>query len=116
MNTTNRTLELRLPDEYYELDSKIEVNKEEKINFIINRNISNISSFIFYRLPDEYYELDSGIRLPDEYYKLDSEIGINGEEENTNSFFGDRTSLNLHEDNVRRDWVKNSLSNIKEIY
>ncbi|GBB98670.1 hypothetical protein RclHR1_32960001 [Rhizophagus clarus] len=84
MNTTNLTLKLRLPDKYYELDSGIEiaedfgikVNEEEEVDFIVNKNISNVSSFIFYRLPDEYYKLDSEIELPDEYYKLDSEIRV----------------------------------------
>ncbi|GBC06448.1 hypothetical protein RclHR1_06840002 [Rhizophagus clarus] len=61
MNTINWTLKLRLPDKYYELDSGIGVNGEEEINFIINRNISNVSSFLYCRLPDKYYKPDSEI-------------------------------------------------------
>ncbi|GBB84678.1 hypothetical protein RclHR1_11250005 [Rhizophagus clarus] len=62
-NTTNWTLKLGLPDEYYELDSGIRVNGEEEVNFIVNRNVSNISSFIFYKLPDKYHKSDSGIEV-----------------------------------------------------
>ncbi|GET00053.1 hypothetical protein RCL_jg2990.t1 [Rhizophagus clarus] len=56
------TLELRLPDEYHELNSEIETNTT---NWTLKLG-----------LPDEYYELDSGIRLPDKYHKSDSGIEV----------------------------------------
>ena len=34
-----------------------------KVDFVINRNVSNISSFLFYRLPEKYYEPDFGIEV-----------------------------------------------------
>ncbi|GES91456.1 hypothetical protein RCL_jg19444.t1 [Rhizophagus clarus] len=96
----NLTLKLKLSDEYHELDSGIE------------------------SLTDEYHELDSGIetnttnwtlklRLPDKYHKPDSRIEVAGlliikqictyMIKDAELFFGDRTSLNLCLDNVRRD-------------
>src|SRR5215471_15031867 len=57
MNTMNRTLELR------------QVREVERR--FINRNVSNVSSFLFCRVPDEYYEPDFGIEA--------SEGGGNGD-------------------------------------
>ncbi|GBB92815.1 hypothetical protein RclHR1_02060018 [Rhizophagus clarus] len=66
-------LELRLLNKYYELDFEIEASEEGKFNYF-NRNVSNISSFLFYRLLDEYYKPDFEIELPNKYYEPDFRI------------------------------------------
>ncbi|GBB83731.1 hypothetical protein RclHR1_01040036 [Rhizophagus clarus] len=86
-NTMNWTLELRVPDEYYEPDLGIEVSGEGE-GFQTN----NTNWTLEFRVPDKYYEPDFRIevsfwmnntnwtlefRFPDEYYKLD--FGIEDE-------------------------------------
>ncbi|GBB89447.1 hypothetical protein RclHR1_16120004 [Rhizophagus clarus] len=66
-NNTNWALEFRVSDEYYEPDFRIEVSGGGEVNFVISRNGFNASSFPFTNNTNWTLEL----RFLDKYYELD---------------------------------------------
>ncbi|GBB84472.1 hypothetical protein RclHR1_11030007 [Rhizophagus clarus] len=78
-NNTNWALEFRMPDEYYKPDFKIEVSGEGEVNFVINRNGFNASSFSFvgFQMNNTNWTLE--FRMSDEYYEPNFKIEVSGE-------------------------------------
>ncbi|GBB98041.1 hypothetical protein RclHR1_03120026 [Rhizophagus clarus] len=77
-NNINWTLEFRVPDEYYEPDFRIEVSGRREVNFVINRNSFNASSFPFVGFQTNNMNQTLEFRVPDEYYKPDFRIEVSG--------------------------------------